>query len=212
VRYREYVEDPVAIASALAPRDPAQAESWCRRALAIDPGDAAAQTLLGNLAIRRGESSEAELLLRRAVAAAPRYAPGWTSLGTLLLFTGRGEEAASCFESAIAADPLSAPPRGFLGQMHEDAGRLALAHPHYEAARRLDPGTPLYGLLEARLLWKLHRPEDARSLLAIVEANAARDLDPQEAKLREEIIEDLELWPEGPPAVQAPPESVPGGE
>lgn len=212
-RYREFVTDPVSLGTAFERTgDLEGARDAYERALRIDPGDPAAQTRLGSLDLAADDVAAAELRFRSAVAAAPSYAPGWSSLGTLLLFTGRGEEAAACFERAATADPHLAAPRGFLGQMHEDAGRLALAHPHYETARRLDPGTPLYGLLEARLLWKLHRPDDARALLAIVEKSAARALDAQETKLRKEILEDLELWPEGPPAPQAPPESVPGGD
>ena len=174
--------------------------------LESDPGNAAAGIQLASIATLEGRPADAERYLRATIETNPDHAEAWTSLGTLLLLTERGPEAASSFERAIAADPRYAPARFYFGQMLEDAGLSAQARPQYEWARRLDPGTPLYGLLEANLLWKTYQPVLARTLLAQVERTARRPLSSDEEKLRKEILENLEIWPAGPPQDSLPPD------
>ena len=103
-------------------------------------------------------------------------------------------------QSTLAKDPQNISARILRAQILEDGGHLALARPEYEWARRARPDKPLYALLEARLLWRMYQPNLSRTLLAQLDARGLT-LDDSERKLRGEILEDLEIWPEGPPRV-----------
>ncbi len=211
-RFDDYVIDPVALGFALEQNgDIEGARGWYQRALLLDPVHPPAEVQLGSLALIAKDLPEAERHFRRAVEADPDFSLAWNSLGALLLGTGRPDEAFPSFERAIAADPHYAPPRAMLGQMLESAGQYPKARMNYEAARRIEPRRSLYGLLEARVLWRMYRPGPARTLLAEVDRSKPFPPDEQEVKLRRELVEDLEIWPDGPPTM-TPPESGEGGD
>ena len=186
--------------------DRAGARAHFESLLRTDPGDAAAAIQLAAIATADRRFEDAEATLRKVLEIDAENAEAWTSLGTLLLLLEKGPEAAKCFETAIAADARYAPARFYYGQMLEGAGLLAKARPEYEWARRIDPETPYYGLVEARVLWKSYQPTLARTLLAQIDRGKTRPLTPEEDKLRREILEDLEIWPEGPPPDMLPPD------
>lgn len=157
-----------------------------------------AELALASLDLEAGDLPAAESRLRAALEAYPEESELWEALGGLLLTTERGKEAAAAFTAALEKNPGNISARILRAQMLEDGGNLALARPEYEWARRAEPNKALYALLEARLLWRLYKPTLARTLLAQLDARGLT-LDDSEKKLRGEILEDLEIWPDGPP-------------
>lgn len=199
-RFEDYVIDPVALGAALDNAgDDAGARRWYERALRLDPDHAVAEYQIGHLELAAGRLDAAEARFRKSVETDPGFALGWNAIGTLALSDGRPDEAAASFLRAIEEDPTYGPARSMYGQMLESSGRVADARVQYEEARRSDPSRPLYWLLEARALWRLHRPDGTRTLLTQLAAMETRPLDEREEKLRAEIVEDLKLWPDGPP-------------
>ena len=180
--------------------------------LASDPGFARAHIERARIALVDGEPETAESHLRSATEADPQSAEAWGSLGMFLFQTHRVDEAGTALERAIAVDRLDAQNYALLGQVLELRGQIADAHPHFEQARRLEPGVPLYWLLEARIQWKRFDPARARTALAGAKASAERPFDAAELKLLREIEEDLEIWPEGPPNHPGIPTPPPNGD
>ena len=157
-----------------------------------------AELALAALDLEAGDLPAAESRLRAALETYPDESELWEALGGLLLTTERGREAAAALTAALENDPGNIYARILRAQMLEDGGNLALARPEYEWARRAKPDKALYALLEARLLWRMYKPTLSRTLLAQLDARGL-NLDESEEKLRREILEDLEIWPDGPP-------------
>jgi len=123
---------------------PDAAEACWRRAIDLDPGDAAA---LANLAVRLGETgraAEAETCYRRVLALSPDHAAAHTNLGLLLQNRQQLDEAEAHLRRALALAPTSAAVLSNLGNLlaQRDAPieaeaclRRALAlDPHWAAA------------------------------------------------------------------------------
>jgi tetratricopeptide (TPR) repeat protein len=85
--------------------DAAAAEQLYRRAMKMDPGDAAAPFNLGNVLRSAGRSLEAETAYRAAVKANPGFAQAWYNLSDLLDDQGRIKEAVTCLIRALEGDP-----------------------------------------------------------------------------------------------------------
>ncbi len=62
-----------------------------RRALALEPEDAAALDLVGAAYLTLDNDALAERFIRRAIQVDPAYAPGWLHLGALYLYRGEME-------------------------------------------------------------------------------------------------------------------------
>jgi tetratricopeptide (TPR) repeat protein len=85
--------------------DMAAAEQLYRRAMKMDPGDAAAPFNLGNVLRTAGRNIEAETAYRAAVKANPVFAQAWYNLADLLDDQRRTQEAVKCLIHALEADP-----------------------------------------------------------------------------------------------------------
>ena len=182
-----------------------QARRILEAELAENPTHAPAHLQLARILLAEGSADGAEAHLRTATESAPESVEVWTALGIFLLGAERTADAVTALERAIRLDETYPIARTTYGQVLEEGGFTADARTHYEAARRQDPGTPLHWLLEARILWKLYKPELARTALAAARSKAARPLTPAEEKLAWEVNDDLEVWPEGPPYNAPPP-------
>jgi Flp pilus assembly protein TadD len=86
---------------------PAEAAQEARRILAVDPGRANAQNLLGAACATAGDFECAKAALERAVELSPRDAAPLTNLGFFHLQAGNPAAAIACFAEAVAVDPES---------------------------------------------------------------------------------------------------------
>ena len=108
-----YAAALVELADMTIERDPARSAELYRRALQLDPEDAAAHFGLGECARLEGRREEALDQFRRAIALFPDYAAAHYALAMLLSADGRREEAeehirrrAGGFEPPLDNDPL----------------------------------------------------------------------------------------------------------
>jgi tetratricopeptide (TPR) repeat protein len=95
----------VAAQSAEEEGDLATAERLYRRAMKMDPLDAAAPFNLGNVLRATGRNLEAEAAYSAAVKADPGYATAWYNLADMLDDQRRTKEAIACLRRALDADP-----------------------------------------------------------------------------------------------------------
>lgn len=106
--------------------------------LALDPDDADALTLLGDL--RRGASpAEASALYREALARDETSAKAHIGLGIALVSTGNTREAIGHFRAALASDPGMAEAHVNLANALTREGAADEAGEHYEAALESAP-------------------------------------------------------------------------
>ena len=122
--------------------DPAKAEAWYRRALAVDDLFFPAKSNLAVLLARQGRNDEAEKLLREVVAAYPDNAEASYSLGLLLAETGDLAGAAASLAKAAAGFPRDARVHYNAGLALARAGREAEAEKALRRAVELEPGSP----------------------------------------------------------------------
>jgi tetratricopeptide (TPR) repeat protein len=108
----------------LAAGDAAGAAGTLDRALATDPGSAAALFLRAQLHLMAGAPSSAEALLRRGRAADPASAPMAFLHGLSLHLSGAPVAAARSFEEACRLDPGHGEAALFLARSLRDAGDL----------------------------------------------------------------------------------------
>jgi tetratricopeptide (TPR) repeat protein len=116
---------------------PSRAPDAYRRAIALDPGHAAAHQNLGCLLHEAGRVTAAVEEFRLALGADPRNATVWFDLGVALQDLGRTGEAIGAYEQALQLDPTLADAHFNLGQLHERAGRRGAALRHFAAYRKL---------------------------------------------------------------------------
>ncbi|MHC4948487.1 MAG: tetratricopeptide repeat protein [Planctomycetota bacterium] len=113
-----------------------------RRALAAQPGLAAAHFNLGNALRALDRLDGAEEHLRMAVASDPDLAVGWYNLADVLEEEGRLDEAIECLRTAVGVDAAYADAHYNLALFCEEAGRPSEARRHWRAYLRLDPDSP----------------------------------------------------------------------
>ncbi|MFO1402208.1 MAG: putative 2OG-Fe(II) oxygenase [Steroidobacteraceae bacterium] len=152
------------------------AEQACRRLLATQPQDAAAQHLLGLIREQAGDPAEAERLLRASVAARPRDAQFLLNLAHFQRRRARHAEAAELFRRALAVAPGERTARRGLALTLADLGDYAAAE---SECRKLVDGDARDGAAWTLLGFVLNR------LDRLVEAEAAYRralaLDPRDA-------------------------------
>jgi Flp pilus assembly protein TadD len=150
------------------------AEAALSRAVALEPNDLEAVSLLAVVLIATGQSARALPHLRHAVALEPSSAEPETNLGTALLLLDRAGEAAEAFERAVALDPGSARTHSDLGAACLAQGRLERAVSELTRATELAPDRATYRSNLA------HALELAGNLdLALTNARRATELDPK---------------------------------
>ena len=118
-----------------------KALSWYRRALAIDPTNAAACGA-GNLLKRHGDLDEAEKYFREAVRAAPHQALGYVHMASLMTARGRRAEAEEWLAKAHSAEPDSGLTAAGTARDLVRAGKRAEALAILERAHSHDSTSP----------------------------------------------------------------------
>jgi len=156
------------------------AEAACRKAIELDPKDAAPWNGLGNVLIDHlGHPAEAEAAYRKAIELEPKLAYPWNGLGNVLKNQlGRPAEAEAAYRKAIELDPKDAAPWNGLGNVLSDPlERPAEAEAAYRKAIELDPkdAIPWNGLGNV-LQDHLGRPTEAEAAY-----RRAIELDPKRA-------------------------------
>ena len=81
------------------------AEATARRAVAIQPRNTAARSVLGAILDKRGMAKEAEQEYRHALRLDPNSTNALTNLGVLLVRTNRGDQAITTFERVLKLAP-----------------------------------------------------------------------------------------------------------
>jgi tetratricopeptide (TPR) repeat protein len=122
-----------------------EAERVLRKAVAVDPQDALAHDLLGNLLAERGRFDEAHASFSRAVEIAPLLAGSYYDLVRCRSMTKADHPLLARMEAALATPGLESGQRQrlhlALGKAADDLGDYALAMRHFDAADALRPGS-----------------------------------------------------------------------
>ncbi|MBV9506211.1 MAG: sulfotransferase [Acidobacteriia bacterium] len=115
-----------------------EAERVLRKALALDPANALAHDLLGNLLSECGRFDEARECFERSIALAPRLAGSYYDLVRCRPVRSDDDGLLERMEAALATPGLEAQQRLRLhlaiGKASEDLGHYALAMGHFDAA------------------------------------------------------------------------------
>jgi tetratricopeptide (TPR) repeat protein len=115
------------------------AETALKRALSIDPYDAAAYDLMGRVLTRKNEMSMALYSFQKATHLRPDYGPYLYNYALALAGAERIDEARTQAQAAVNADPDLAEGHVLLGGLLEKDQRLAEAVSEYQQAVKLDP-------------------------------------------------------------------------
>ncbi len=118
------------------------AEPALRAMVGINPREHYAWSLLGEVALRRGDADIAVGYLERATALARNNALYLNLLGVAQTELGRYEEAMAALRKAARVKPAYVEPHYNLGKVHEKRGDLAAACESYRRAMALDPDNP----------------------------------------------------------------------
>ena len=115
-----------------------EAEKVLRQTLSVDPRNAVAHDLLGNLLSESGRFDEARECFGRAIAVAPLLAGSYYDLVRCRPVTSADEGLLQMMEAALTTPGLEAAQRQrlhlALGKAAEDLGDYALAMQHFDAA------------------------------------------------------------------------------
>ncbi len=120
----------------------AQAAACYEKALALDPGLAAAHTNLGGVAHRRGDAAEARAAFERSLALDPDQVEARFNLANLILEGGDLELAVAEFRRVLQIAPDFADAHYNLAVALERLGGRAQARAHLEKYLALDHGDP----------------------------------------------------------------------
>lgn len=161
-------------------KDYAQAEQLYRRALASQPGSAAAWCYLGIALHDQRKYPEAVAVYEKAIELQPGFPIALNNLGNSLRYVGDVDRADSCFQKAIDLKPDYLNAYKNRGTLHVWTGSLDLGLRYYEQALQLNPAEAelhrnlgvIYllqgrfeeGWREYRWRWKvgdLHRPSNS---------------------------------------------------
>ncbi len=122
-----------------------EAELVLRKTLALDPGNAMAHDLLGNLLSEFGRFDEARECFQRAIAIAPLLAGSYYDLIRSRRVTSDDDGLVQQMEAALATPGLEAAQRLRLhlaiGKAADDLGDYALAMQHFDAADAVRRGS-----------------------------------------------------------------------
>lgn len=129
-------EAHAALAQALADydRDDSRAESEFKKALALNPGSAAAREHFGYFLMTRGRQSEARVQLKEALRLDPAASTGWVFWGGTYFYDRDFPKAEAAFRKALAQDPGHPIAELLLAWTLDREGSPSEAEPHLAAA------------------------------------------------------------------------------
>ncbi len=157
------------------------AEEHLRRAVELDPHNAAAHASLGDFLLAEREQPKAAIVhLRLAVEFDPDLASAHHSLGMIAMADQRWPDAAEHFRNALTILPVGHKTRYKLAVALTRQGRLAEAVEELRTGILLGATGPNYRRSLARLLFELGRFEQAQ-----VECRTILDADPGDAPMHQ---------------------------
>jgi TolB-like protein/Tfp pilus assembly protein PilF len=146
-----------------------------RKALALDPRNTEALTLLSGRLARGGQPVEAERLARRAAAIDPLSRTALSSLGRALTFTGKLDAAERAYRSVVSLHPDFAEGPYHLAMLLVEKGRLDEAEPLLRAvARRGDD--PYISFQTQWLYYNLGLVADGDAAAGAIKGSPGREL------------------------------------
>lgn len=152
--------------------NPGEAQTLCRRILAIQPRHADALKLLGMLLLRQGQPILAEQTLRQAIHSTLGDAAAYANLGAALTAQRRYEEAVAAFRHAIRLRADDADVHSQLGDALQELKQLPEAVAAWREASALHPTDPELHYRLGATLAELGQAEEAMAALEITrEAN-----------------------------------------
>lgn len=133
----------------------ALAETACRRALELDPGQIETEKGLADLYLASGRNAESEAICRQLVARYPSDADGHLCLGAAQSAAGHLPEAERSLRAAVQAEPSYWVPHSKLGGFLFEQGRADEAIAEFREVTRLTPSSSsAYSNLGAALQFK----------------------------------------------------------
>jgi arylsulfatase A-like enzyme/Tfp pilus assembly protein PilF len=126
----------------LVERDPAAAQPFFERALALDPSNGLAMKYLGDASFRKGQLDLARARYRGALTAGFRHADVFVNLASIAERQGRPDEARAALEEALHAAPADADVSNRLGLLHAAGGHLDQARDAFAKAISAAPDRP----------------------------------------------------------------------
>ena len=117
----------------------AEAESWHRRTLALQPDRVEAWNNLGCVLMDLERHGEAEPCLRQALALQPGFALAHRNLGKALYGLGRLAEAGPALQQSLALAPHDADSWNLMGMVLRGSGRMDQAQACFEQALAIQP-------------------------------------------------------------------------
>lgn len=136
-----------------------------QQAIQLDPTQASALLLLGQISLQKGDHPQAIHILEQAVQVAGDQVEAWMILAQAYRAAGDLERAASCAERAVTLAPNQIPPLLLRGEIALEAENPRGAQSRAQAVLRIQADHPGALLLLARALNALERPEEALTLL-----------------------------------------------
>ncbi len=118
--------------------DPDKAAGLATQALAADPRNKQAESILAAIALKRGDLAEADRRLRRALAIDPSFVQARSQLARLHLQRGEDEAALAELRRVVAIAPLSPVEYNNIGNIHRKRGQIGRAMEAYREALRCD--------------------------------------------------------------------------
>ncbi len=146
-------------------RRPEEAYEQYEAALAIGPQEAAIEFQAGTLASSIGKNDRALEHFSMARAAEPRSAEIALYLGVTQFRLGMIEEAKVSLLSAVKLDENEPVAPAMLAQIALDENQPELALGYIRRSREIDPQQLAHRILEARILRRLNKPEEALTLM-----------------------------------------------
>ena len=119
----------------------ALAETACRRALELDPGQIETEKGLADLYLASGRNAESEAICRQLVARYPSDADGYLCLGAAQRAAGHLPEAERSLRAAVQAEPSYWVTHSRLGSFLFEQGRADEAIQQFTEVTRLTPSS-----------------------------------------------------------------------
>ena len=138
-----------------------RASEAAKRAAALAPGEARANTVLGYAALARIDTSAARAAFERAISLEPDNPLARLGLGLARIREGHLAEGRRDIEIAVALNPDDSIVRSYLGKAYFDERREPLPGSQFERAKELDPHDPTPWFYDAIRKQTINRPVEA---------------------------------------------------
>jgi tetratricopeptide (TPR) repeat protein len=142
-----------------------EAEDLGRLVVEMDPRNAQALHLVGEVALRRGDVDTALRYVKRATESQPRFAEAHNTLGAAFKAAGKPEEAMKCYRKAVRLKPDLVEALSNLGEILMWQGRIEDATVPLRRALLINPGHVLALNNLGTALFSLDRLDEANAVL-----------------------------------------------